>query len=282
MPLSPSSSVQEARQAIARRLREARLDAGLTGRALAERCGWHPAKTSRLEHARAAPSDEDIRSWCAACDAPELIPDLLAASRSADSMYVEWKRLHRSGMRRAQEDLVPLFERTRHFRVYCSTVVPGLVQTPEYATALLATISDFQGTPDDSAEAAQARVERSRVIREGRHRFAILVEEDVLYRNHGGPDVMAGQLGYLLSVMALPSVSLGVIPRGTPRRMWTIEAFHLFDEHRVQIELLTAKVTITQPSEVQTYAKAFGRLTKMAVHGAEARQRIVAALDSVG
>nr|WP_055575318.1 helix-turn-helix transcriptional regulator [Streptomyces albus] len=254
----------------------------MTGRALAERCGWHPAKTSRLEHARAAPSDEDIRSWCAACDAPELIPDLLAASRSADSMYVEWKRLHRSGMRRAQEDLVPLFERTRHFRVYCSTVVPGLVQTPEYATALLATISDFQGTPDDSAEAAQARVERSRVIREGRHRFAILVEEDVLYRNHGGPDVMAGQLGYLLSVMALPSVSLGVIPRGTPRRMWTIEAFHLFDEHRVQIELLTAKVTITQPSEVQTYAKAFGRLTKMAVHGAEARQRIVAALDSVG
>ncbi|MEU3329954.1 DUF5753 domain-containing protein [Streptomyces albus] len=211
-----------------------------------------------------------------------MIPDLLAASRSADSMYVEWKRLHRSGMRRAQEDLVPLFERTRHFRVYCSTVVPGLVQTPEYATALLATISDFQGTPDDSAEAAQARVERSRVIREGRHRFAILVEEDVLYRNHGGPDVMAGQLGYLLSVMALPSVSLGVIPRGTPRRMWTIEAFHLFDEHRVQIELLTAKVTITQPSEVQTYAKAFGRLTKMAVHGAEARQRIVAALDSVG
>ncbi|MFL0397391.1 DUF5753 domain-containing protein [Streptomyces albus] len=211
-----------------------------------------------------------------------MIPDLLAASRSADSMYVEWKRLHRSGMRRAQEDLFPLFERTRHFRVYCSTVVPGLVQTPEYATALLATISDFQGTPDDSAEAAQARVERSRVIREGRHRFAILVEEDVLYRNHGGPDVMAGQLGYLLSVMALPSVSLGVIPRGTPRRMWTIEAFHLFDEHRVQIELLTAKVTITQPSEVQTYAKAFGRLTKMAVHGAEARQRIVAALDSVG
>ncbi|MCX2970582.1 MULTISPECIES: helix-turn-helix domain-containing protein [Streptomyces] len=282
MSLSPSSSVQEARKAVAQRLREARLDAGLTGRQIAERCGWHPAKTSRIESAKAVPSDADIRAWCAACGCEERVEDFIAASRTADSMYVEWKQLHRTGMRKAQQDFVPLFERTRQFRVYCSTVMSGLVQTHEYAASLLSMISRFQGTPDDSEGAAAARVARSHVIREGDHRFALLFEEDILYRLHGDSEVMAGQLGYLLAVMALPSVSLGVIPRGAPRTMWTLETFTMFDEARVHVELLTAKVTVTQPGEIATYQRAFGRMAEMAVYGAPARRLITQALDALG
>ncbi len=51
------------------------------------------------------------------------IPDLIAASRNAESMYVEWRRLHRDGMRRVHEQTVPLYQRTRHFRVYASNLV---------------------------------------------------------------------------------------------------------------------------------------------------------------
>lgn len=61
---------------------------------------------------------------------------------------------HRHGMRRAQEDVVPLHEGTRHFRVYWSNVVPGMLQTESYAAAPLSTIAAFQGTPDDSQTAA--------------------------------------------------------------------------------------------------------------------------------
>lgn len=281
MSASPSSSVQEARKALAQRLREVRLDAGLTGREVAARCGWHPAKSSRLENARATPSDADIRAWCRACHAEEQIADLIASSRLADSIYVHWKRLHRAGMRRAQEEFVPLFERTRHFRVYCSNVIPGLVQTQEYAAALLSMVSEFQGTPDDSAEAAAARVARSHVIREGDHRFVLLMEEDVLYRHGGDSAMMASQLGYLLAAMALPSVCLGVIPRGAPRRIWGLEAFNIFDDQRVHVELLTARVTVTQPSEIATYVKAFKRLAEMAVYGERTRKLIITALDAL-
>lgn len=283
MALSPSSSVQQARKAIAQRLRDARLDAGLTGRDIAAHCGWHPAKSSRIENAKAAPSDADIRAWCDACSAPELVPDLIAASRTADSMYVEWKRLHRSGLRGIQESYTPLYQRTRLCRIYCSNVMPGVLQTPEYAAALLGVIADFQATGDTTAqEAAAARVERSQVIREGNHRFALLVEETVLRYRIGDQATMAGQLGHLLSVMALPAVSFGVIPAAAQRTIWPQETFSIFDEDSVEVELLTARVMVTAPGELAQYEKAFGRLAELAVYGDRARKLITSALDSIG
>lgn len=156
MSASPSSGAQAAREVIAGRLRDLRVEAELTGHELAVRCGWSPAKSSRIEHARTPPSDADIRTWCAACGADEQAADLVAANRHADQMYVHWKKLHRHGMRRSQEQVIPLYERTRLFRVYCSNVVPGMLQTEAYATALLSTIAAFQDTPDDSSEAPSA------------------------------------------------------------------------------------------------------------------------------
>ncbi|GAB2929490.1 helix-turn-helix domain-containing protein [Streptomyces mayteni] len=283
MPASSSSSVQEARRALAKRLREIRLDAGLTGREVAARCGWHPAKTTRLERAQAAPSDADIRAWCKACGAEARLPDLIAASRDVDSMYIEWRRLQRGGLRRLQESRVPLYERTRLFRTYSSQVFPGLLQTPEYAAALLASISEFHGTPDDVAEAVEARMARSDIIRRGRQRFVILIEESVLRYQLGDSAVMAGQLGALLSAMALPAVSLGIVPfSARSRAMWVTEAFSMFDDQRVHVELLTAQVTVTAPGEVELYVRAHARFLELAVRGDEARRLITAAIDALG
>ncbi|MBC2876351.1 MULTISPECIES: helix-turn-helix domain-containing protein [Streptomyces] len=282
MPVSPSSSVEAARKAVADRLREIRRDAGLYARDVAERTGWYASKVSRLENATTPPSDDDIRAWCRACGAEDQAADIIAASRNANNAYVEWRRLQRTGLRRLQESYVPLFERTQVFRIYCSNVVPGLLQTEEYARALLSSITEFRETPDDVSAAVAARLARSHVIREGNHRFALLVEEAVLRHRVGDAATMAGQLGYLLSVMAFPSVSLGVIPFSAERRMWMIETFSVYDEEQAQVELLTAQVNVTAPSEVRQYLKAFGEYARLAVHGAEARSLITAAIDALG
>ncbi|MFD4770110.1 helix-turn-helix domain-containing protein [Streptomyces niveus] len=281
MSASPSSSAQAARELLAARLGELRRDAELTGHELAARCGWSPAKSSRIERAKTPASDADIRAWCEACGAEDQTADLVAANRRADHMYVHWKKLHRHGMRRAQEEVLPLYESTRHFRVYCSNVMPGMLQTEAYATALLSTIATFQDTPDDSPEAAASRIERSQVLHEGGHRFALLMEETVLRYRIGDADTMAGQLGYLLAVMTLPNVSLGVIPFSAERRVWPLEAFYLFDDHRASVELLTAAVNISAPSEITTYAKAFSQLAEMAVYGFGARTLITEAINSL-
>ncbi|MDT0319532.1 helix-turn-helix domain-containing protein [Streptomyces millisiae] len=282
MTASPSSAAQAARERLASRLVDLRKTAGLRAIEVAARCGWHKSKVSRIENGRTLPSDADIRAWCRACGADEQIPDLVAATRTVDEMYVEWKRIHRTGIRRRQETDVPLYDRTGLFRVYCSNVVPGLLQTHGYAEALLGTISEFQGTPNDASEAASARLARSRVIFEGRHRFVLLVEETVLRYRIGSPAVAAGQLGYLLEVMSLPAVAFGVIPFTATRTLWPVETFMIFDDERVQVETLSAEINITAPAEVGLYAKAFGELHRMAVYGARARARIAAAIDALG
>lgn len=278
-PPSPSSSVQAARKAVADRLREIRKDAGLSGEVLAERAGWYKSKVSRLENAVTPPSDDDIRRWCAACEAEDQAADLIASARSADSMYVEWRRVQRTGLRRLQESYADLYGRTRVFRTYCANVVPGVLQTHGYATALLRSISQFHETPDDVAGAVEARLARSaRVLREGDHRFALLVEESVLRHRVGDTATMAAQLDHLLTAMAIRSVSLGVIPFAAERRMWMIETFTVYDDEQAEAELLTARVNVTTPTEVRQYLKAFAEFSRLAVHGPDARALITSAI----
>ncbi|WP_326729699.1 helix-turn-helix transcriptional regulator [Streptomyces phaeochromogenes] len=282
MPISPSSSAQAAREAVAGRLKELRADAGITGPELASRCGWSHPKTYRIEGARTPPSPDDIRRWCEACGTLDQADDIIAQSRTAESMYMEWRRKVRTGLKQLQNSYVPLFKSTQMFRVYSPTMVPGLLQTEGYARGLMAAITKFRDIPDDVADAVAARLERSRIIHEPGHRFALVIEESVLRHQLGDQDAMAAQLGYLLTAGALPQVSLGIIPGATPERpMWPQELFHMYDETLVSVELLAARVQVTQPSEIAMYLKAFEQLRDMAVYGAEARALVVKAIEAL-
>ncbi|WP_327180443.1 helix-turn-helix transcriptional regulator (plasmid) [Streptomyces sp. NBC_01335] len=278
--MSPSSSarLQEARDRVAARLRDLRTEAGLTGQQLAARTGWHGSKVSRMQSGRSQPSDDDIRTWCRACGAEDEAAGIIAAARQAQQMYTEWRRVQRGGLRAVQQARVPLYERTKIMRVYTSSVVPGMLQTHAYATALLSEIARFHRTPDDSSAAADARLERSHVIRRAGRRFPILVEESVLRREIGGPDVMAEQLGHLLQLAALPSVTLGIIPARSGA-MWPLETYTIFDAEQVSVELLTAAITITAPPEVAQYLAAHEEMSAAAVYGPAALRLIAQAVS---
>ena len=106
-------------------------------------------------------------------------------------MWIEWRRLERTGLRRLQDSYVPLFERTRQFRIYEASVIPSLFQTVEYATARMRRIVDFSGIPDDVEEAVKARIDRQRVVHTGDHTFAVVLEEAALYARIGDTEMMA-------------------------------------------------------------------------------------------
>ncbi|WP_055702241.1 helix-turn-helix domain-containing protein [Streptomyces silaceus] len=282
MPVSPSSSAQAAREAVAHRLRDLRKEAGLTVVQLATACGWHHAKTSRIENARTGPTATDIRRWCAAVHATDQANDLVVQSINAESMYRQWREQARAGLRHLQESRVQAFRETESFRLYSSSIVPGLLQTEGYALAVLGIAAAVHDLPaDDSAEAARARVERSRIIQEQGHIFVVVIEEPVLHYRVADREAMAAQLGFLLTVGALPAVSLGIIPTSARRTRWPEETFHIYDDIRVSVELVTAEVNVTQPSEVALYAAAFEQLRGMAVYGGEARELIVRAIEAL-
>ncbi|MGI5408746.1 helix-turn-helix domain-containing protein [Streptomyces chartreusis] len=283
MPISPSSSAQAAREVVAGRLRDLRRTAGLSVTELASRCGWHHAKTSRIENARTAPTATDIRKWCQACDAVGEAEALVAQAVHAESLYTEWRTEVRAGLKALQASEPRLFQGTGLFRIYSSTLVPGLLQTEGYAAGVLGISARFRNLPiDDSAEAARARVDRSRIIHEPGHRFVFVVEEDALRHQICGTEEMAAQLGHLLTAGALPQVSLGIIPMGARRRaQWPRETFHMYDDRMVSVELVSARVKITQPSEIALYLRAFEQLRADAAYGADARSLILRAIEAL-
>jgi hypothetical protein len=197
--------------------------------------------------------------------------------------HTEWSERTRDGLRPLQERSIPRYQATEWFRVYSSTLVPGLLQTEQYAAAVLHSSARFHRLPaSDSADAARARIDRSGVVHEPGRRFDFVVEESVLRCQITDPDVMSAQLGYLITVDALPGVSLGVIPAAAYERVqWPRETFHIFDETIVTVELVSAAVEVMQPSEIALYVRAYDELRSMAVYGTEARQLIVGAIESL-
>jgi transcriptional regulator with XRE-family HTH domain len=279
-----STATRQAREALGSRLREIRLDANLTGRVLSSRCGWHFTKVSKLEHGTQNPSEDDIRAWCHACEAEDQLPDLIATVRTIESMYIEWRRVLRSGMKHGQAAIIPLYERTKLFRIYEPGLVPGLFQTAEYASAIIAHVIDFDQLPNDLEEAVAARMERQRVIDRGDRRFLVVLEEQALRTRVGdAAGVMAGQLDRLLAVMSRQRISLGIIPSMGKRHTWASVGFWIFDRHTVHIDTPSAELTITQRSEISVFEKKFDRHQRSAVYGQQARnliERVLADLSS--
>jgi transcriptional regulator with XRE-family HTH domain len=274
-----AKTTQEAREALGVRLREIRKEVGLSGRALATAIGCHFTKVSRIENGGQTPSEPYIRALCRACQAEDQIPDLIASVRAIESMYVEWRRQTRAGMKHLMQAAVPLYERTKLFRIYEHYTIPGLFQTAEYSTAILRYFIDFLGIPDDIDLATEARMERQRVIYSGDRRFlVVLAEEAVRARVGKNTDIMAGQLDRLLAVTSLPRVSLGIIPMRSQRTTFAAVGFWIYDNAMVGVETPTAKLGVTQPTEIRQYVKMFEQLQRAAVYGAEARAILRGAL----
>lgn len=270
-----STATKQAREALGARLRELRQDAQLTGRALASCCGWHFTKVSKLEHGTQNPSEDDLQNWCQSCNALDQLPDLIATARTIESMYVEWRRSLHSGMTHGQKARIPLYERTRFFRVYEPGVIPGLFQTADYASAIIAHVIELDQIPNDLEEAVAARMERQRVLHTGDRRFIVVLEEQAL-RTRVGDDatVMKDQLDRLLTITSQHRISLGIIPSAGHRHTWVSVGFWIFDRHTVHIDTPSAELTITQRSEIAVFEKKFLRHQQSAVYGREARSLI--------
>lgn len=272
-----TTSADQARASLGVRLRDIRRDAGLSGTVLARLAGWQPSKITKIEHGRQTPSEADLRAWCERCGALAELPDLIAAVRSIETQFAEWRRVIRGGIKRRQEASAAVYDRARLFRIYEPAVVPGLLQTRDYAVSVLSTSISFFRVPDDAEESADARIARQRVLTHGDRRFHMLLGEQCLHTNVGGAEVMADQLEHLLRLLKLPRLRIGIIPLDAPYRVPLDNGFWLMDDALVQFDTYSMEMSLVRPDEIELYGRAFERLAALAVYGAEARAMIDAA-----
>lgn len=97
----------------------------------------------------------------------------------------------------------------------------------------------------------------------------------------GPAEVQAGQLGRLLEVMSIPTVSLWVIPMMTERTGVASAGFWIFDDSLVALETPTASIEVTRPQEIELYTRMFEHLKAPALYGAAARALIIKALGEL-
>lgn len=275
------TDVHDAREALGARLREIRRGAGLTNRRLAQLSGWHESKVSKIEFARIRPSDDDVRAYCRHCDAEDQLPELLATAHTIESAYLEWQKVLGTGLKRRQQKSLKLEASSTHIRDFQPQIIPGLLQTAEYAEAKLRRGIEFHRIPGDVDEAVAKRMERQQVLYKRDHRFHFLIAEQALYTTVGDDAVMIGQLDRLSSILGMPRVTLGLVPF-TAEALVVSTNFAMFDNRLVMVEGTAAELTITQPREIDVYGRAFDTLAEQSVTGAAARGLIHAALRARG
>jgi transcriptional regulator with XRE-family HTH domain len=287
MPAPSSSSLQAARERLGAQLRELRQAAGLSGRDFATAARCQPAKVSQVERGTRPASAADVRLWCRVCEAPaQRTEELLAEQAAVARLWISFRDLGgKTGLNATQKLLSgDMWERVQLYRGYQTKVIPGLLQTESYMTAVMTGVRRERSVEaDDVTEAVAERIGRQGYLLQPGRQFVFLMEEPVLRFRPYGTAVQRDQLTHLLTAMRLPSVQLAVIPMGADRRgLRPRESFDVTDSSLVTVEMLTGFLSLTHTEEIAAYVTAFDQLLSIAVRGSAARGLIreaVAALD---
>jgi transcriptional regulator with XRE-family HTH domain len=247
-----------------RRLREA---ADLTIDEVGEKLECSASKISRIETGHVGVTPRDVR------DMLELY-GVLGDDREA---LVQLSREARTrGWWHAYSEVftgafVGLEADASSLRAFQALLVPGLLQTEEYARAVIRAMR-----PD----ADDAEVERRVVARLARQRlltdvsppeYWAVIDEAVLHRSVGGPEVMAAQLRRLLESAALPHVTIQVVPFGTGAHPGMEGPFVILgfpeqaDPDVVYVDSTTSGAYLEMPADVRRYALMFDHLRAAAL-----------------
>ena len=195
---------------VAAELRALREQAGLSGAEVAKRMGMSPSKISRMETGVTGLQIEDVAALLGLYQVPAPVRDELLdlVRRSEERGW--WTR--QPGLPQLWRSLIDFEAKTTRIQNYEALFVPGLLQTAEYARAVIQGIAPAI-TESELGNLVAARMARQAVLTPSNApQFCAVVDEGALRRPIGEPGVMHRQLQHLLVVAEQPHVMLRVVP----------------------------------------------------------------------
>ena len=272
------------RRRLGAELRALRESAGLTGDQVIERVGWASAsKLSRLENGRSRPDPDDVADLLDLYRAtPAQRAHLMHIAAQAGDIRV-WLRSY-PVMTARQRGYAELEAGCAEIREYSPTLVPGLLQTPEYARVRIlssAALGADHGEPGNGGELEDpetevaARLSRQALLADeaAAPRYTAVLEEAALGRRAGPAEMMDEQLARLCELARLPHVTLRILPRDTRIADWYLPptAFSLYrfadprDPETMAIESDFKNFIITNKSGIDQYKMVFEWLSEAAL-----------------
>jgi transcriptional regulator with XRE-family HTH domain len=255
---------------IARTLREWREPTGWRSGEAAAKAGWSTAKQSRLENATQPITPADVMTLALLYDIAEPVRDKIFKATLAAQERSWWEQIEKEALAADLLSYVELESEASEVRVFKIDVVPGLLQTSEYAAAVGRSI--LPTVPDEVVQhRVEARTQRQARVQNGDPiKIDAIITEGALRLMVGGPGVMRRQLGRLVSLSTLPNVNVRVIAADTGAYPSISTAFSILSFARDEpdvgyIELLDKGVYLEEHSDVEMYTLNFAGLQEVAL-----------------
>ncbi|MGW0365292.1 helix-turn-helix domain-containing protein [Streptomyces sp. NPDC002990] len=272
------------RRRLGMELRKLREDKGMTAEQVAERLLVSQSKISRLENGRRSISQRDVRDLCDVYEVED--------RRLVESLMQMAKDSRQQGWWHAFGDIpysvyIGLETDAASLRTYEPQMVPGLLQTPEYAHALI------RGAQPETAAAdvdkrVQVRMHRQKRLSEtdnnnaevGPLRLWAVIDEAALRRHVGNPKLMIQQLEYLIEQSEQPYITVQVMPfsmgahPGVNGQYSILEFPDASDSTVVYIEGVTSDLYLEKANDVQKYSVMYEHLRAQALNVDQTRQFI--------
>ncbi|KZM73190.1 helix-turn-helix domain-containing protein [Nocardia terpenica] len=255
------------RIAVGGQLRKLREERGITREAAGEHIRGSHAKISRLELGRTGFKERDIRDLLSLYgiddpDQRELFLDLV-------------RKANQPGWWHRYSDLLPPWFETylglehaaKAIRTFEGQLVPGLLQTEEYARAVVA----LGHENSETARRVELRCKRQEILeRRGGPTLWAVIDEAVLHRPIGGQDVLRAQLAHLVDMSSKPNVTIQILPYAAGGHAAAGSSFTMlrFAEPElpdiVYLEQLTSALYLDRQQDLELYRQVMDRLSVQA------------------
>jgi transcriptional regulator with XRE-family HTH domain len=268
-------------------LRELRTARNIRPSDVNKHTGWSESKVSRMERGLVPINPADLRTLIQLYEIKDqALMDSLLALASGSRGRDWWHRF---------SDVIP-----RQFSTYLGfeavaasvhtyelAVVPGLLQTPAYARALVDAVGDA-ATDEEAARRVEARMYRQQILQgEDAPRLHAIVDEGVLHRAVGGPGVLHDQLVHMGDVAQRTNVIVQVVPFAAGAHSAVEGGFIILrfadatSGDVVSVDLRTRSLYLDNPAEVAAYRDAWESVLAVAATPADSQRMIMAAAEGV-
>ncbi|MBF6175695.1 helix-turn-helix domain-containing protein [Nocardia blacklockiae] len=262
------------RRRLAAELRRLRDLAGISGRDLAPVIGISQSTLSRIENGAIVPSMPQVTKWATAVGVSgEAELALRRLTEAAHSPAIDSREHALETRAHLQDDVREREEAARLVRNFQPFLIPGLLQTAEYARRVF---SNYQKpyAPEDLAAAVASRLHRQLVLYNPEKRFEFLITEAALRYRPGPHRMLLGQLDRLASIETLDNVTFGLIPQDVEATATIPHGFVIYentDHTLAATETIAGNLIALAPEVIELHQQRWDSLCGMALFDDAAR-----------
>jgi hypothetical protein len=251
----------------------------MIGDEVSTQLSWSAAKVSRIENAKTLPTARDVEALLDLYGADRVVRGELLELRRGAAQKGWWEE-YRESLPPELLTLLGLEVEATTMRNWESQIVPGLLQTEDYARAVLVHNQGIVQVPHSWLRSrVEARMARQRILLHESNPVNLLTvfEESVLRRRFGDATLMREQLQHLVEISELEHVEMRILPQDIAPPMPTGPFVHLkFPDFpdTVYLEEFFGARYIEDPELVYAYERAFGHLMELALDEVSSQQLI--------